>query len=668
MKNINTILILISIAILCMAAQSAQSAPIVSFEPSYHNVLQGDLFTMNITVDPQGVETMGAQYYIHFDNTMLNATEQIEGLFLSNDGADTLIMPNRFNNTIGLIEYGETRIGVTNGVTSPGILATITFLANEPGVVNLDMSDVILSDPDANEIPGVIVNNATVNISETHFDISGYVNYDNGNQVLGPDVTVTDLNTSEIFIAQVNDSSNYYLISTNFAHISSDHVLHFDASDDLGNSSSFDYTVTHVEMDAEGFVQNITLIIPDTSPPVITNIIADDITKESATIIWNTDELSDSIVKYATSSGDYTQTVYNPENTVHHSIDLTGLALDTTYYYVVNSTDASSNSAESMEYQFTTFPEIIVVIDDAVAMTGDSAVTSLMITNISNVGTADISLTYNQSVVQVIEVTNSDFDFMDADIDNMNGITRIGAFRTSSGGLNGDVVIANITLLAAGSGGVITTLDLTINELKQASSQEIPIPASVMNGTFTVWETASPVVTDPVSDPPFIPEDTDLDPRWGETSQLRVAITDQCGIADVTIDLSSIGGMPDQAMIPIPDTDIWIVTVNASGGRALFNETYLPHNLTVCAVDTFGNVNTSVSIPLTVILNGDVSSNGNVTLYDASYLANYILNKPGFETMNEHVADVSGNGVASFYDAMYLSKYVLAESGYEVLH
>ena len=173
MKNINAILI--SIAILCIAAQSAQSALIVSFEPSHHNVLQGDLFTMNITVDPQGVETMGAQYYIHFDNTMLNATEQIEGLFLSNDGADTLIMPNRFNNTIGLIEYGETRIGVTNGVTSPGILATITFLANEPGVVNLDMSDVILSDPDANEIPGVIVNNATVNISETHFDISGYV-------------------------------------------------------------------------------------------------------------------------------------------------------------------------------------------------------------------------------------------------------------------------------------------------------------------------------------------------------------------------------------------------------------------------------------------------------------------------------------------------------------
>jgi hypothetical protein len=446
-------------------------------------------------------------------------------------------------------------------------------------------------------------------------------------------------------------------------------VLRFDASDDLGNSSSFDYTVTHVEMDNEGFVQNITLIIPDTSPPVITNIIADDITKDSATITWDTDELSDSLVRYGTSSGDYIQTVYHPENSLHHSIDLTGLALDTTYYYVVNSTDASSNSAESIEYQFTTFPEIIVMIDDAVAMTGNNVITSLMITNITNVGTADISLTYNQSVVQVIDVTNSDFDFMDADIDNMNGITRIGAFQTSSGGLNGNVTVANITLLAAGSGGEFTGLELTINELKEASSDEISIFAGVRNGTFTIWETTPPLILNPTAEPSSIPEDTDLDPKWGETAYLSVTITDECGVDNVIINLSSIGGVSDQIMTRIPDTDIWTVTVNASTGSAtILNESYQPHYLTIYATDTFGNVNSSVGIPLTVMLNGDVSGNGEVTLYDATYLANHILNKPGFETMNLQVAEVSGNSAVSFYDAMYLSKYILAEPGFGVLH
>lgn len=662
------ILTLLLLVLLCMPAQPTLAAPTISIEPSHSDVLQGDLVTVNITVDPEGVETMGAQYNLYFNNTLLNATEQVEGYFLSHDDANTLIMPNRFNNTIALVEYGETRIGVTYGVTAYGVLASVTFRALEPGVCSLDLSNVILSDPDASEIPGVVVNNATLGISETHFIISGYVDYDSAGPVINPDVTVTNLNTTEVFTADTNNSSNYYLISTNFAHISSGDVLHFAAADRLGNSTEFDHTVTQGEMDASGFLHNIVIIIPDTTTPVITNTTATSITKDSATIIWDTDELSDSQVRYGTSPGNYSQTVYSAAGTMHHSIDLTGLSLDTTYYYVVSSTDPSSNLAQGTEHDFKTFPEITVHIGDVVAMTGENTTTSIVITNITNLGTADITLSYNPAVVQVIAVNDGDFDFLGADIDNVIGRTRIGAFQTSTGGLNGTVRIANITLSAAGTGGDSDVLGLVINELKEASSEEISIPASVHNGTFTVWETAPPMVTIPTADPPSIPEDTDLDLKWGETAQLNATVTDECGVASVTINLSSIGGRSDQPMMHIPDTDIWTVMVNASAGTARFNGTYLPHNLMICAIDAFGNANTSVSIPLTVILNGDVSNNGEVTLYDATYLANHILNEPGFETMNEQVADVSGNGAVTFYDAMYLSKHVLAEYGYEILH
>ena len=670
MKKIflNLILIVLSIVLLCTAAQPALAAPTISIEPSHSDILQGDLVTVNITVDPQGVETMGAQYYLYFNNTLLNATEQVEGYFLSHDGANTLVMPNRFNNTIGLVEYGETRIGVTYGVTAYGVLASVTFRALEPGVCSLDLGEVILSDPNANEISGVVVNDATLEIIETHFTISGYVDYDNEDPILDPAVTIINLNTTEVFTAAANNSSNYYQISTNFAHISSGDVLHFAAADGLDNSTEFDHMVTQAEMDAGGFVQNITIYIPDTTPPVITNTSTTTITKNSATIIWDTDELSDSQVRYGTGPGNYSQTVYSAAGTMHHSIDLAGLSLDTTYYYVVSSTDPSGNLAQGTEHDFKTFPEITVHIGDAVAITGENTTTSIMITNITNVGTTDITLVYNQSVVHVMDVSGSDFDFLGADIDNVIGRTRIGSFQTVNGGLNGSVRVANITLGAVGSGGDTVALDLTVNELKEASWEEISIPASVHNGTFTVWETAPPLVTIPTADPPSIPEDTDLDPKWGETTQLNVTVTDECGVASVTINLTSIGGLPDQPMTRILGTDIWTVTVNASAGTARFNGTYLPRNLTVCAIDAFGNVNTSVSIPLIVILNGDVSNNGEVTLYDATYLANHILDKPGFETMNERVADVSGNGAVTFYDAMYLSKHVLAEYGFEILH
>ncbi|RLG23326.1 hypothetical protein DRN77_04760 [Methanosarcinales archaeon] len=663
-----TLLTVLLLAVLCISAHTASAAPIVSIEPSYLNVLQGDVFTVNITVDPQGVETMGAQYYLHFNNTLLNATEQVEGSFLSQDGVSTNTFVNKINNTIGVIEYGECRIGVPYGVTSPGVLASITFQALEPGVCDLELYDVILSDPDANEIPGVVVNGGTVSINETHFLISGFVNYDSGDIVFSPNVEVTNLNTSEVFIADTNDTSNYYEISTNFAHVRSSDILHFDVGDDLGNSTEFDHVVDEEEMDAGGFVQNVTLYIPDTSPPDITNVSATEITKNSATIIWDTDEPSDSLVKYGTEPGHYNKSLYSQENTTHHSVDLTELSLDTTYYYCVNSTDSSGNSAESVEYSFKTFPEILVTIGDAVAMTGENDTTAIVITNITNLGTADITLTYNQSVVHVVAVDGGDFDFMGTEIDNVAGRTRIGAFQTSSGGLNGIVRVANVTLSATGNGGDFTPLNLTISELKEAGSEEITIPASVNNGTFTVWETTPPLVVNPVADPLVIPEDTDSDPGWGESARLNVTVTDECGVESVTINLTASGGMPDQNMTRIPGTDLWTVSVNASVGSAIYNGSYLPHNLVIRAIDAFGNVNTSVSIQLTVILNGDVSENGEVTLYDATYLANHILNKVGFETMNEEVADVSGNGEVTFYDAMYLSKHILAEFGFETLH
>jgi hypothetical protein len=295
------------VAALWVFAHTASAAPIVSIEPSHQDVLQGDMFIVNITVDPQGVETMGAQYYLYFNNTLLNATEQIKGSFLSQDGASTNTFANKFNNTIGVTEYGETRIGVTYGVTTPGILASVTFRAMEPGVCNLTLVDVVLSDPDAGEIPNVVVNCGTVNISETHFVISGYVSYDNGDPVPDPNVAVTNLNTSEVFIAETNASS--YQIPTNFTYVSSGDILHFDVSDGLGNSTAFNHTVTQYEMDEEGFVQNITIQIPDTTPPTITNIIATEVTKDSATIRWDTDEPGDSLVKYGTETGNYTEMI-----------------------------------------------------------------------------------------------------------------------------------------------------------------------------------------------------------------------------------------------------------------------------------------------------------------------------------------------------------------------
>ncbi|RLI99161.1 MAG: hypothetical protein DRP08_07515, partial [Candidatus Aenigmatarchaeota archaeon] len=97
-----------------------------------------------------------------------------------------------------------------------------------------------------------------------------------------------------------------------------------------------------------------TTIEEDTTPPVISDIQTSYITSNSATITWTTDEPSTSLVKYGTTSGSYPYSQEDTSYTTSHSITLTNLQANTTYYFVVNSTDKAGNSAQSSEDSFTT--------------------------------------------------------------------------------------------------------------------------------------------------------------------------------------------------------------------------------------------------------------------------------------------------------------------------
>ena len=647
--------------LVCLFATSAQAAQ-MSVEPVYQEVFQGDNVTVDITVYPEGSEVYGASYTLHFNNTLLNATTQVKGPFITQDGAGSNTYQNKINNTIGEIIYAEARSGALDGVTGSGVLTTITFQAiGEGGVSSLNLGDLDgeLLYSLSGSIP-TTVNNGSVKINETpKFVISGFVEYDNGDPVPDPNVMITNLNTGGVFVAETNASSNHYYVSTDFTHISSDDVLHFNASDDLGNATEFDHTVTPDEMNAGGFVQNITLYIPDTTPPVITNISIISKTKNSATITWETDELSDSLIKYGTEPGNYIETAYNATDVMYHSIDLVGLTSNTTYYYVVNSTDPSDNSAQSTESNFTTFAEIIIEIGDVGALPGENVTASIMIGSVPNVGTADIFLTYNQSIVHVTSVNESDFDFMDSVINNSIGITRIGAFQISSGGLSGDVKLANVTLMAVGTPGSSSALCITINELKEATSEEITIPASTHNGTFTIGEVTPPLVTSPEATPLYIPEDTDFDPRWGETSQLNITVTDDCGVASVTINLSSIGGLPDQPMTHIPGTDVWTVTVNASVGTAMILTTPDTTPPVISSLNASGITNNSATIAWdtdeladSLVRYGTASGNYTLSANDLSLVLGHSIALTGlFENATYYYVvnstDGSGNSAQS---------------------
>jgi len=106
--------------------------------------------------------------------------------------------------------------------------------------------------------------------------------------------------------------------------------------------------------------------IPDTTPPVITQVASSDITTSSARITWTTDELGDSVVRYGLTPGQWT-TVSDSAPVTSHSVALSQLYPGTLYYYQVESTDASSNKATDNNdgdyYSFTTLPANTMHVD-----------------------------------------------------------------------------------------------------------------------------------------------------------------------------------------------------------------------------------------------------------------------------------------------------------------
>jgi hypothetical protein len=172
---------------------------------------------------------------------------------------------------------------------------------------------------------------------------------------------------------------------------------------------------------------------------------------------------------------------------------------------------------------------------------------------------------------------------------------------------------------------------------------EITLPADI----------TSPIVTNTTVSQE-IPDDTDKEPLWGETAQLNVTVTDESGIASVTVDLSEIGGPAAKPMTNMGE-NIYSTTTNATAGTP-------PklYNLTVNAADTFGNSNTSVVIQLRVMKNGDTTGNELVNIGDALRLANNVSypGNPAYALSSIYVAEVTGNGAINIGDALRLANNV----------
>ncbi|RLI99791.1 MAG: hypothetical protein DRP03_02450, partial [Candidatus Aenigmatarchaeota archaeon] len=91
----------------------------------------------------------------------------------------------------------------------------------------------------------------------------------------------------------------------------------------------------------------------DTKPPLIFNVSHGQVT-DTATIIWDTLEASNSTIYYGIAMNNLSNTKTDSSFVLSHSLTLTNLELNKTYYYNVSSCDQAGNCNYSGIYNFTT--------------------------------------------------------------------------------------------------------------------------------------------------------------------------------------------------------------------------------------------------------------------------------------------------------------------------
>jgi len=120
-----------------------------------------------------------------------------------------------------------------------------------------------------------------------------------------------------------------------------------DSSDslNLGGSSGGTYTI------GAPLTVSITQEATDTAKPIIKNIAVVDVSTNSAIVIWETDEPSDSTLEYGLTANKYFLTIFDKTLTATHSAKLEGelLTPGAIIHYIVKSKDKANNEGVSKD-------------------------------------------------------------------------------------------------------------------------------------------------------------------------------------------------------------------------------------------------------------------------------------------------------------------------------
>ncbi len=156
----------LSTFIIILLSFNAQAAK-VSISPQTQDATAGNNITISVLLDPEGNSIYGAQFSLIFDKTIVEAIRIDKGALFGSDGASTIEAPKLIDNANGKITYSLSRSGTGTGMTTSGTLANVTFRGLNAGATAVTFANVVISDPNASEIPGTTTGGSVTVLQQT---------------------------------------------------------------------------------------------------------------------------------------------------------------------------------------------------------------------------------------------------------------------------------------------------------------------------------------------------------------------------------------------------------------------------------------------------------------------------------------------------------------------
>lgn len=425
------------------------------------------------------------------------------------------------NSTTDLLSPSVSITDPTNGSMISDFITISATASDNVGVVGVSFYyDNHLIDSEDIVFPYAVPFDTTDGIPDGNYTLYAVARDAVGNRATSTiSVTINNLIPIISSLATSSLTSTGVTVTWNTTGVPSDSLVEYGLTSSYTASSTYDATLvtSHsrsltgltpnttyhyrvVSVDAQGSRTNgsdqtfTTSVGSDTTPPVISSVVASSTSATTLRITWTTNEAATSTVEYGLTSG-YGTASSSATATTSHSIVITGLTGSTTYHFRILNWDSAGNLATTTDATITTSaaPDVTAPIISSIATsttsttatigwsTNENASSTVLYGLTTSYGSASSSVTLTTSptisLTGLSAATTYYFKILSSDASN-NVSSSTGSFVTAAADTTAPSYVSS-----SATGNTVT---LTYDDTLDASS----IPST---SAFSVLVAGSPV-------------------------------------------------------------------------------------------------------------------------------------------------------------------------------